>query len=213
LGLLMSVRVLVADAHEVVRVGIAEVFAGTEIEVIGNAATAAEAVLLATERKPDVVLLDVRLNGETGLLALEEIREKSASSYVLILSAYDSLTYVARAAALGAADYLLKTLSSRELVDAVRAAAQGESPTQFGIMRPIAKAMSAKGKMRDAHPLTRREIQVLRHIGLGLSNKEIARSLEISVETVKEHIQNIFRKIKASDRTQAAVWALRHELV
>jgi DNA-binding NarL/FixJ family response regulator len=210
---MMSVRVLIADPHEVVRAGLCEVFAGTEIDVVAEAATVAEAVQLVEQQRPDVAVMDVRFDGESSLGVLDQIREKAPDTCVVILTAYENPTYVARAAALGAGDYLLKTLTSRDLVSAVLAAAAGRTPTRHGILRPIAETMAASGELRSDMSLTQRELQVLRHIGLGLSNKEIASSLDISVETAKEHVQNILRKIKASDRTQAAVWAIGKQLV
>ena len=209
----MSIRVLVADAHEVIRAGLREVFAVRGLEVVAEAATSAEAMAAAEQQRPDVALMEVCFNGEVSLDAVKKIRTSSPETRVVIFSAYDNPTYVARAAALGAADYLLKDLGSRELISAVQAVATGQAPTEQGIMQAIATSMAASGQLRNDMPLTRREIQVLRHVGLGLSNKEIAGSLAISVETVKEHVQNILRKIKASDRTQAAVWAIRKELV
>ncbi|MDH3717467.1 MAG: response regulator transcription factor [Planctomycetota bacterium] len=209
----MSVRVILADSHEVVRAGLREVFAGTEIDVVAEAATVAEAVNLVERQRPDVALMDVRFDGESSLDVLDRIREKAPDTCVVILTAYENPTYVARAAALGAGDYLLKTLTSRDLVSAVLAAAAGRTPTRHGILHPIAETMAASGKLRNDMSLTQREIQVLRHLGLGLSNKEIASSLDISVDTAKEHVQNILRKIKASDRTQAAVWAIGKQLV
>jgi DNA-binding NarL/FixJ family response regulator len=131
-----------------------------------------------------------------------------------MLSTYDNPTYVARAVALGASDYVLKGSSRQELISAVTGAAHGESPSKVGELRRVAGAMATRQNTGDEDvPLTNRETQVLRHMALGLSNKEIGRSLTISIETVKEHVQNILRKIAVSDRTQAAVWAVRKGLV
>ncbi|MHC4406472.1 MAG: response regulator transcription factor, partial [Planctomycetota bacterium] len=127
---------------------------------------------------------------------------------------YDNPTYVARAVALGAHDYVLKGSSREDMITTIQTAAAGESPSRVGELRRVANAMKLRQTVDDDEvPLTQRETQVLRHVALGLSNKEIGRSLEISVETVKEHVQNILRKIAVSDRTQAAVWAVRKGLV
>ena len=127
-----------------------------------------------------------------------------------MLSTYDNPTYVARAVALRTSDYVLKGSSRQELISTITAAADGKSPSQHGELQRIAGAMSKNGDaLSDEVPLTNRETQVLRHVALGLSNKEIGRSLGISIETVKEHVQNILRKIAVTDRTQAAVWAVR----
>ena len=209
----MSISVLVADDHEMVRSGLHSIFAGTDIEIIAEAATAEAAVQQTLKHRPDVVLLDLRMNDNSGLVALEEIKRELPDTPVVILSTYDNPTYVARSVALGASDYVTKGASRRELISAVEAAAAGESPTRSGLLRKVAQTLGSSQHAGDDVPLTSRESQVLRHIALGLSNREIAASLKISIETVKEHVQNILRKIHVSDRTQAAVWAVRRNLV
>jgi DNA-binding NarL/FixJ family response regulator len=208
----MSVKVLVADDHEVVRKGLASLFSGSDIKVVAEAKTGEEAVKLTKKHKPDVVLLDIRMPDIDGLDALEKIRKDRPDQRVVMLSTYDNPTYVARSVALGASDYVLKGSSKNELISAINAAANGQPPVKAGELRRVHLAMNTREPSDDV-PLTQRELQVLRHIALGLSNKEIGRSLGISVETVKEHVQNILRKIAVSDRTQAAVWAVRKNLV
>ena len=210
----MTVRLLVADDHEVIRTGLATLLAGTDIKIVAEAATGKEAVEKAQECNPDVVLLDIRMPDGDGLSTLEKLRTAVPDSYVVMLSTYDNPTYIARAVALGASDYVLKGSSRDDLISTIMTAAAGESPSRSGELRRIASAMKVRQVIDDDEvPLTQRETQVLRHVALGLSNKEIGRSLEISVETVKEHVQNILRKIAVSDRTQAAVWAVRKGLV
>lgn len=210
----MSIRLLVCDDHEVIRTGLATLLAGTEIEIVGEAASGKETLKLAQKIKPDVILLDIRMPDGDGLSTLEKLRSKVPDSVVVMLSTYDNPTYIARAVALGACDYVLKGSSREALVATITAAGKGESPSRSGELRRIAAAMKVRQAIDDEDvPLTQRETQVLRHVALGLSNKEIGRSLEISVETVKEHVQNILRKIAVSDRTQAAVWAVRKGLV
>jgi len=210
----MTVRLLVADDHEVIRTGLATLLAGTDIEIVAEAATGKEAIEKAQECNPDVILLDIRMPDGDGLSTLEKLRTVVPDSYVVMLSTYDNPTYIARAVALGASDYVLKGSSRDDLVTTINTAAAGESPSRAGELRRVASAMKVRQVIDDDEvPLTQRETQVLRHVALGLSNKEIGRSLEISVETVKEHVQNILRKIAVSDRTQAAVWAVRKGLV
>jgi len=210
----MSIRLLVCDDHEVIRTGLATLLADTDIEIVGEAANGKDAIRLAQKLKPDVVLLDIRMPDGDGLSTLEKLRAKVPGSRVVMLSTYDNPTYVARAVALGASDFVLKGSSREALIATIKAAAAGESPCHAGELRRIANTMSARQTVDDDDvPLTQRETQVLRHVALGLSNKEIGRSLDISVETVKEHVQNILRKIAVSDRTQAAVWAVRKGLV
>ncbi len=210
----MSIRLLVCDDHEVIRTGLASLLADTEIEIVGEAASGKEAVIEAERLNPDVVLLDIRMPDGDGLSTLEKLRTKVPESRIVMLSTYDNPTYIARAVALGASDYVLKGSSRDAMVATITAAGRGESPSRSGELRRIAGAMKVRQVIDDDDvPLTQRETQVLRHVALGLSNKEIGRSLEISVETVKEHVQNILRKIAVSDRTQAAVWAVRKGLV
>jgi DNA-binding NarL/FixJ family response regulator len=210
----MAIRVLIADDHGMVRTGLVEMLSGSEVEVVGTASTGKQAVQLTEKLKPDVVLLDIRLPEMDGLEVLERIRQRHPQIKVVILTNYDNPTYMARAAALGASDFLLKSASRDELLAALRAAAAGQSPVGEGPFREMVELLSGRPAWDDKEiPLTQREAQVLRHLALGLSNKEIGRSLGISVETVKEHVQNIFRKLQVSERTQAAVWALRKGLV
>jgi DNA-binding NarL/FixJ family response regulator len=210
----MSIRVLVADDHEVVRSGLASLLKDSEIDIIAEARNGDEAVKQTLTHHPDVVLLDIRMPESDGLGALERIRNESPQTKVVMLSTYDNPTYVARSVALGASDYVLKGSTRKELISAITAAAAGQSPSKTGELRRVKGAMDKQQTGEDnSVPLTNRESQVLRHVALGLSNREIGRSLGISIETVKEHVQNILRKISVNDRTQAAVWAVRRGLV
>lgn len=210
----MSIRVLVADDHEVVRSGIMGMVEGTEVEIVGEASTGAEALNKARELKPDVIILDVRMVDGDGLTALEQIREANSEAKVLVLSTFDNPTYMARAHALGAKEYLLKGASRDQLLEAIRSVAAGRPSAHASQMQRIAGAMAARQRAPDSEiPLTNRETQVLRHLALGLSNKEISQSLNISIETVKEHVQHLLRKMGVNDRTQAAVWAVRKGMV
>jgi RNA polymerase sigma factor (sigma-70 family) len=208
-----SIRVLVADDHEIVRHGLKSVFKDSEISIVGEATDAAEAVTLTSEQRPDVVTLDVRLGAGDGLDAIKAIREANPDTRIVMLSSFDSPTYIARAVSAGASDYVLKTASRKDLIEAVTNAARGLPPARSGEFRRISRSMANKSLPDDIDvPLTPRETQVLRLVAMGLSNQEIADSLEISIETVKEHVQNLLRKLSVGDRTQAAVWAIRHGL-
>lgn len=211
----LAIRLLVADDHEVVRSGIGTLLEGSDVEIVGLTGTVEETVTLTKQVSPDVVLLDVRMGEEDGLIALEQIRCEKPELPVIMISTYDNPTYVARAIALGAHDYILKDSSRIEVLEAVRRAAAKESPSDGSILRRIQVTMSKRKDRTDSKdvPLTNRELQVLRHIALGLSNKEIGTSLAISVETVKEHVQNILRKLDTADRTAAAVWAVKSGLI
>ena len=205
----MPITVVIIDDHEIVRYGLVSLFKDSDIRVAGQGADDDEAVKLARRHQPSVLLLDVRLGGRDGINAIKRIRAAAAESRVVMLSAFDNATHVARAIAAGAHDYLLKTATREELIDAVTAAAGGSPPSRHGELRRIAGTLARRPPPTTDIPLTTRETQVLRLVATGLSNQEIADSLGISVETVKEHVQNMLRKTALNDRTQAAVWAIR----
>ena len=210
----MTVRLVIADDHEVVRAGLKSLLADTEFEVVGEAETGEQAVRTTLDREPDVVLLDVRMVDCDGLTALEKIKNHMPDLPVLMLSAYDNPTYIARASALGASGYVLNNRDRKTLLTALRKAAAGQSAWSRDDLRRVTGALATPRVGQEIEvPLTQRESEVLRQIALGLTNKEIAQALQISYETVKEHVQHILRKIGVSDRTQAAVWAVRRGLL
>lgn len=210
----MTIRVLLADEHPVVRAGLAAMLEGSDVKVIAEAATGNQAIEQAVKHHPDVVLLEVRLPETDGLEALERIVERSPRTKVVIFTGSDMQTYVARSVALGAAGYLLKTAGREDLLSAIHRAHTGLPPDPDSLMGRVKNTMIRRRPTYDEDiPLTNREVQVLRHVAMGLSNREIGASLDISIETVKEHVQNILRKLEASDRTEAAVWAVRKGLV
>lgn len=209
----MSIRVLVVDDHEVVRRGLITLLEGADIEIVADASSGEQALELAREHNPDVVLLDIRMPDADGLETLRWFRRDLPDVRVIMLSTYDNPTYVARSVAIGACDYVLKGAPREALLTAIQRAATGESPAPESAINRVKGAMAGRNRTDDDIPLTGREMQVLRHIALGLSNREIGNSLGISIETVKEHVQNILRKISVVDRTQAAVWAVKRGLV
>lgn len=210
----MSIRLLIADDHEVVRTGIKTVLQDTDIEVIAEAKGGEEAVKMAMSENPDVVVLDIRMPGGDGLTALGRIKLEKPDMPILMFSTYDNPTYVARSVALGAAGFILKSSETTKLIDSIRRASQGENVWSRDELRRVTGALATPRLSSDIEvPLTQRESEVLRQLALGLTNKEIAMALEISYETVKEHVQHILRKVGVSDRTQAAVWAVRKGLV
>jgi len=210
----MSIKVLIADDHEVVRAGLKTLLADTDVEVMAEVATGEEAVKFALSHRPDVVLLDIRMPEGDGLNALGRIKLEKPEMPVLMLSTFDNPTYIARSVALGASGYVLKECTRDQLLTAIRATAAGESVWTRDELRRVTGALATPRLAADVEvPLTQRESEVLRQLAYGLTNKEIAQALHISYETVKEHVQHILRKIGVSDRTQAAVWAVRKELV
>jgi DNA-binding NarL/FixJ family response regulator len=210
----MAIRIVIADDHEVVRAGIKALLAGTDIRVIGEATTGKAALKLVAKHKPDLVVLDVRMPDGDGLDCLARIKLDQPEARVVMFSGYDNPTYVARAVALGAGGYISKSVSRDDFIEAIRTAATGETIWSRDELRRVTGALSAPRPGNEVDvPLTKRENEVLKQLAFGLTNKEIAQSLGISYETVKEHVQHILRKIGVSDRTQAAVWAVRKNLV
>ena len=211
----MTISLIIADDHELVRSGLEVMLQGTEIEIIAQATNADDALEFAKHHHPNVLLLDIRMPPRDGILVIEQVRETCPETQVVVFSTYDNPTYVARSVALGASDYVLKGATRHQLTTAILRAARGEQPPETSLLHRLKTSMARRKDRSDSHdiPLTNRELQVLRHVALGLSNREIGRSLGISIETVKEHVQNILRKVDANDRTQAAVWAVRRGLI
>jgi DNA-binding NarL/FixJ family response regulator len=210
----MPISLLIVDDHEMVRHGLVSIFEGSGIEIVGQATDGNEAAKLARRLKPDVVLLDMRMNGRDGIETIPLIHAASGRSRIVMLSAFDSPAATTRAISAGAHDFILKSATRSELIEAVNGAAAGTPPTRSGTFRRIAGTLAGGKPARNPdNPLTPRETQVLRLVATGLSNQEIGHSLDISVETVKEHVQNLLRKLGLGDRTQAAVWAVRQKMV
>jgi DNA-binding NarL/FixJ family response regulator len=210
----MAISVLIADDHEVVRLGLKNLLANSQCQVVGEATSGEEVLAMVESKKPDLVVLDVRMSGGDGLYVLGRIKLDHPQLPVVLFSTYDNPTYVARAVALGASGYVLKSDTRERLLDAIEVAMRGESAWTRDELRRVTGALATPRLQTDVEvPLTQRESEVLKQLANGLTNKEIAQTLEISYETVKEHVQHILRKIGVSDRTQAAVWAVRKGLV
>jgi DNA-binding NarL/FixJ family response regulator len=210
----MAVDLLIADDHEVVRAGLRTLLDGTDVNIVAEATGGDAALKMAKKHRPDLVLLDVRMPDGNGLDCLARIKLDLPDTPVVMFSSFDNPTYVARAVALGAAGYLSKSASRDEIIDAIRVAAGGETIWSRDELRRVTGALAApRSGSENEVSLTKRESEVLKQLAFGLTNKEIAQSLGISYETVKEHVQHILRKIGVSDRTQAAVWAVRRNLV
>lgn len=210
----MAIELLIADDHEVVRAGLVRLLEGTDIRIVGEAADGDSAFALAREHRPQLVLLDVRMPDGDGLHCLARLKVELPDLPVLMFSTFDNPTYVARAVALGAAGYLLKSASRSQLIEAIRAVARGESLWPREELRRVSGALAGPRAAGEIDvPLTKRESEVLKQLAFGLTNKEIAQALGISYETVKEHVQHVLKKLGVADRTQAAVWAVRNDLV
>lgn len=210
----MVQKILLVDDHEVVRIGLRQMLGTVEFEISAEAETAEVGFQKFMDGKFDLVILDVRLPGGDGLQLLGKIKSYAPKQPVLIFSAYDNPTYLARAVALGANGFSIKTDSTERIVDAIRRTSRGESIWSREELRRVTGSLATIRLGTETEiPLTQREGDVLKHLANGLTNKEIAMSLGISYETVKEHVQHILRKIGVTDRTQAAVWAVRNNVV
>src|SRR5271166_5495066 len=209
-----KIRLLIADDQEVVRQGVKALLTGTEIKVVAEVATGQATVKHALETEVDVVLLDVRMPDGDGLTTLGRIKLDKPNLPVLLFSAFDNPASVARAIALGASGFLLKGCTREELLSAIRLAAAGENVWSREKLRSVSGALRTPRLASNLEvSLSEREGEVLRQMTRGLTNKEIAQAMNISYETVKEHVQHVLRKIGLTDRTQAAVWAVRNQLV
>ncbi len=212
------IKVLLADDHVVVRAGTRQLIERhPDITVIGEASTGQEAVQLATDLKPDVVVMDVRMPGMGGIEATRRVKVAHPDMAVLVLTAHDDDEYVFALLQAGANGYLLKTAEADELVKAIRTVIKGDlvlTPTVAG--KVVSQFTSGKtlpdvlsNIEHNYGDLTEREMDILRLVGKGLTNKEIGRTLYISDRTVQAHLSNIFSKLNVSSRTEAVMYAVR----
>ena len=204
------IRVLIADDHGVIRDGLCRMIEGlADIELAGAAVDGEEAVELARETIPDVVLMDLDMPRVDGIEATRRITSERPGTAVLVLTSFSDRPRILGALEAGACGYLLKDASSDEVADGIRAAARGESPLDPRAARTVLDARSEPDPLEG---FSEREREVLALLVEGLPNKLIARRLEISDKTVKSHLTRIFRELGVTDRTQAALWAERHGL-
>jgi DNA-binding NarL/FixJ family response regulator len=203
------IRVLLADDHGLVRDGLGRLLASVpDIEVVAAAADGGEAIRLAREHRPDVILMDLRMPGMDGSEATRRLLEEDPGMQVVILTSFSERDEILSALDAGAIGYLLKDAEPDELIRGVRAAAHGESPLAPKAARELLGSRAAA----PASQLTDREREVLRLVTRGLANKLIARELGISEKTVKAHLTTIFQRIGVTDRVQAAMWARDHSI-
>jgi DNA-binding NarL/FixJ family response regulator len=211
-----SITVLIADDHGVVREGLRAMLEREGLRVVGEARTGREAITLAESLSPKVVLLDIRMPDLDGLQALVAIKAARPEMSVIMLTSHANPGYLARAVAHGAAGFLSKEVDPERIPAAVRAAASGDHLLDPALLRgALASAAAENAPISDADTpppdlLTVSEMRVLRLLAEGLDNDAIAAALSLSVNTIKTHIRHIFEKLNVSDRTQAALWAVRH---
>jgi len=211
------IRVLIVDDHPMVREGLRSMLSVPEIEVVGEAGTAEEAMARAAEQSPDVVMLDIQLADADGLAVLRRLKAATPQTSVLIVTMHANAEFVREAVRSGAAGYVLKGITRRELVAAVRAVREGESVLDPAVLKDALGARDGAGPRAtapsDLEPLTRIETEVLRLLTEGLTNREISERMRWSLGTAKKYVQRVLEKLRVSDRTQAAVEAVRRGLV
>ena len=208
----MSIKVVLADAQPVVLDGIRSA-CGDELQIVHHVSKVEELLAVLESGTVDVLVTEVRLNGQDVLKEVEQLKAANPELKIVVFSGWENPTYVARASSIGCDDFVPKSVPLSELFKSIELAAAGEPPPADSLIVVTQSKMRRPRQVYDHDvPLTNREMQVLRHLSMGLSNREIGKSLGISVETVKEHVQNILRKLDVNDRTQAAVWAVKRGL-
>ena len=211
------IRVLIADDHHLFREALERILADDpDIEVVGAVADGAGAIRMADELRPDLVLMDVNMPGVDGLEATRRLHNKYPELRVLMLTVSEKEKDLFDAVRGGARGYILKDASSEELLDAIHRVAGGEAMVSPGMAAKLLDAFAALSPISaatgGAEELTDREREVVRLIAKGLSNKEIAGQLDVTTHTVKTHVRRALEKLNLRTRTEAAVWAVRHEL-
>jgi two-component system response regulator NreC len=208
------IKVVVVDDHAVVRSGLRLLLdAHEDIEVVGEAGNAKDAIFRARALKPDVMLLDVVMPGESGIEALPQLLEESPETKVLVLSMQDDPSYVREAFAAGASGYVLKEAADEEVVSAVREIANGGRYVHPSLGARMVAAEATERAAAEADPLSEREREVLRLLALGHTNQEIAQELYISVRTAESHRAHIMQKLRLSTRAELVRYALSHGLL
>ena len=211
----MSIKVMLADDHMLVREGIKHLLEyDKSIEVIAEANNGMECIEKLCEISPDILLLDINMPVMNGLEVLEELKKRNCYIKTLLLTVHGEIEYLVKAIEIGADGYLLKDSGSEELKKAINEILKGESYIQPSLLPALNSRLINKDIDKEKlESLTKRELEILKQVAEGMFNKEIAINLNISERTVKNHISNIFKKIDVSDRTQAAVIAIRNNVV
>lgn len=214
------ITVLIADDHPLIREGITQVLQleCSDIKVVAQASNGAEAIRLANEIKPDVILMDINMPDTNGIQAISKIKQMNLPSKIIVLTIHDDREYLVKTIQLGADGYILKDTDVKVLVEAIRSVCEGQSFIQPSMTKQLVNEFNKvtlkkhQHIEKDENKLTDREIEVLQLLAEGMLNKEIAKELFISEKTVKNHVSSIFGKIGVSDRTQAAIYALKHNI-
>ncbi|GAB5403958.1 MAG: response regulator transcription factor [Aureliella sp.] len=209
----MMHRLLIADDHPVAQQGVAQFCSAPDLKIVALVCDGKSTLAACEKLAPDLVLLDVRLGSDDGLAVLQTLAELPAMPRVVMMSGHENPTYIARAAAFGAYDFVLKDSSRTAFLAAIRNCLNGTAPPASSSLLAMKAVLARRTESNTWAPLTRRETQVLVHLSLGLKNKEISASLGVACDTVKEHVQSILRKLNVNDRTAAALRAARGGLL
>lgn len=211
----MAIEIMIADDHSMVREGLKQLLElDGDIVVTGEASDGVECLKLLESNVPQVLLLDINMPNMNGLEVLEKIKEQKIDTKVIILTVHNEIEYLLKAVEIGIDGYMLKDSDSNELKKAISSVIQGESYIQPNLIPLLNSKMIERDIDKEKlELLTKREIEVLKLMAFGSYNKDIGEKLNISERTVKNHISSIFKKIDVSDRTQAAIFAIRNNLI
>lgn len=206
---------MIADDHSMIREGLKNLLElDGDIQVIAEAVDGEDCLNKLQVVKPDVLLLDINMPKKNGLEVLKSLKSKKSKLKVLVLTVHNEIEYLMKAVDIGVNGYVLKDSESAELKKAIFTVAEGESYIQPSLIPALnAKMIETNKDAEKIKSLTKRELDVLRLLAVGMYNKEVGKRLEISERTVKNHVSNIFKKLGVTDRTQAAVFAIRNNLV
>ena len=209
------IRVLIADDHPIVRQGMELVLASEhDLNLVGQASNGGEAVLLAQELDPDVIVMDLEMPVKDGITSIEEIKQRDIGAQILVVTSFTDDDKVFKAIKVGASGYMLKDSTPEQLLDAIRTVHRGESALPPTIARKLIQEVRRTSTLPlSADPLTPREVEVLKCLAQGATNREIAQDLSVSVRTVTTHVRNILDKLHLANRTQAALYAVEHGIV
>lgn len=215
--MISKISVLIADDHSLIRQGLKQILElENDITVVAQAANGNEAVKFTRDLKPDVVLMDINMPETNGLQAIKEIKQEKMLSKVIVLTIHEDREYLFKTLQMGAEGYVLKDAEPAVLIEAIRNVHGGQSYIQPNMTRELVREFNRvtlhEKEKGDESNLTSREVEVLELIAEGMINKEIAKQLYISEKTVKNHVSNIFKKLNVSDRTQAAIYAFKHNI-